>query len=107
MWSSSFAPPNYTSNDLDCDDSNPNVYPGAELSSDALDGNCNGIIDSEETEVCQGDFDLDNSIATSDLLMILAWFGCQNDCLVDLNYDGATNILDMLLFLPLYDENCE
>jgi hypothetical protein len=40
-------------------------------------------------------------------LMILAWFGCQNDCLVDLNYDGATNTLDMLLFLPLYDENCE
>jgi hypothetical protein len=108
-WSVSacFAPPNYTSNDLDCDDSNPNVYPGAELSSDAVDGNCNGIIDSEETEVCQGDFDLDNSIATSDLLMILAWFGCQNDCLVDLNYDGATNTLDMLLFLPLYDENCE
>ncbi len=35
--------------DVDCDDSNPDIYPGAEEICDDLDNNCNGQIDENQT----------------------------------------------------------
>ena len=37
--------PGYVDNDLDCDDSNPTVYPNAEELCDELDNNCEGAVD--------------------------------------------------------------
>jgi MYXO-CTERM domain-containing protein len=38
-------PAGYVSNDGDCDDTNPAVYPGALEVCDGVDGNCNGVLD--------------------------------------------------------------
>lgn len=39
------APAGYVINNLDCDDSDPNIYPDAEEIDDGQDNNCNGLID--------------------------------------------------------------
>lgn len=39
------APTGYAINNLDCNDSNPNIHPGAEEVLDGLDNDCNGMID--------------------------------------------------------------
>ncbi len=38
-------PPGTSGNNLDCDDTNPNIYPGAVEIVDSLDNNCNGKVD--------------------------------------------------------------
>lgn len=40
-----FAPEGYVDNSLDCDDTNPNAYTGAEEVCDYIDNNCNGEVD--------------------------------------------------------------
>ncbi|HPQ20938.1 MAG TPA: MopE-related protein [Saprospiraceae bacterium] len=40
-----FAPNNYVDNNLDCDDSNPNINPNAVEICDGIDNDCNGFID--------------------------------------------------------------
>jgi flagellin-like protein len=43
------APPNYVSDDTDCDDNSATTYPGAqEIMGDGVDNDCNGLIDSAE-----------------------------------------------------------
>jgi hypothetical protein len=38
-------PPGYSINDLDCDDQNASIYPGATEVCDSLDNDCNGVAD--------------------------------------------------------------
>ena len=52
-------PEGYTDNDLDCDDQNDAVYPDAPEQCDALDNDCDEVIDEELTEVWYLDFDED------------------------------------------------
>ncbi|MBI5479763.1 MAG: hypothetical protein HY906_12945 [Deltaproteobacteria bacterium] len=55
----------YTIHQGDCDDTNPNVHPGArEICTDGIDNDCNGFIDGQEPDKdgdgfgpCQGDCD--------------------------------------------------
>ncbi len=57
----------YVSNNLDCDDTNPTVYPGAPEICDGLDNNCNGQVDEGVQSTFYHDADGDgfgNSIDT-------------------------------------------
>ena len=58
-------PAGYVSNNLDCDDANPFVYPGAEEICDGIDNNCDGLIDDADPLIVgqiiwYQDFDGDN-----------------------------------------------
>ena len=55
---------------------------------------------------CQTDFDNDNYIGVSDLLMLLGEFGCSMDCTTDLDGDNTVAIADVLLILGLFGESC-
>ncbi len=56
---------------------------------------------------CQGDFDNDGMVSTSDLLIFLASFGCFTGCPADLNLDGIVNTVDLIVFLSAFGEMCE
>lgn len=55
---------------------------------------------------CLGDFTGDGTINTSDLLIMMAGYGCTMSCGVDLNDDGIVNITDILLFMGLFGTAC-
>jgi uncharacterized repeat protein (TIGR01451 family) len=57
-------------------------------------------------EVCLGDFDNNGLINATDLLMLLAEFGCNTNCLTDMTGSGTVGAEDMLLFLPLFSSTC-
>ncbi len=101
--------PGWVLNDIDCDDDNPLVYPGAPGTAEGIDNNCNGVIDPSEelpTE-CMGDFDGDGLITTNDLLMLLADFGCTSNCMADLDGDGLVGTNDMLIMLSIFGSECD
>lgn len=56
---------------------------------------------------CAADFNGDQMINVSDLLVFLADFGCVSFCVADLNEDGATNAADLLVFLAVFGTFCE
>lgn len=59
-----------------------------------------------ETEPCIGDYDLDGSVGSSDLLILLSQFGCTSGCSADLNNDDQVNVSDILLFLASFGTIC-
>ncbi|MGB0424838.1 MAG: dockerin type I domain-containing protein, partial [Flavobacteriales bacterium] len=57
---------------------------------------------------CQEDFNADGQVNSSDLLLLLADFGCSSDnCDGDLNGDGDTNASDLLSFFGAFGGVCE
>ena len=47
-------------------------------------------------------------IEVSDVLILLADFGCDNECSVaDINGDGMVSVADVLLLLAAFGEACE
>lgn len=94
---------------VDCDDSNPNIYPDAPGTGEDLDNNCDGEITGAEISLaeCAGDFDQDGLVGSSDLLMLLAAFGCSQDCSLDV--DGMPGVVtsDLTTFLTIFGSSCQ
>ncbi|MEO0404798.1 MAG: hypothetical protein AAF193_08005, partial [Bacteroidota bacterium] len=62
----------------------------------------------EETPIdpCSADFNCDAMRDTQDLLHLLSNYGCQADCLADLDGNEVVNSNDLLLFLILFNRTC-
>ncbi|MBL7941941.1 MAG: hypothetical protein JNM00_04205 [Flavobacteriales bacterium] len=58
------------------------------------------------TYVCVGDFTDDGVINTSDLLILMAGYGCTVSCTTDMNDDGVSNVTDILLFMAYFSTIC-
>ena len=56
---------------------------------------------------CFGDFNNDGVITVSDLLTMLASFGCAEDCATDLSGDDIVSVADLLELLAIYGTECE
>ena len=55
---------------------------------------------------CFGDFNFDGMITTGDLLIFLAYFGCDGSCVTDLDENGIVNSADLLIFIGVYGTSC-
>jgi hypothetical protein len=100
------APAGFVDNNLDCNDGNPEVYPGAAPTAQGYDNNCDGTVDADEAHPCPGDFTFDGQIAVDDLLVFLTEFGCTVDCDSDFTGDGTVSIEDLLGFLSVFGNSC-
>ena len=58
-------------------------------------------------ETCVADLDNDGIVSTSDLLVLLANFGCLGTCEADLDEDGTVGAGDLLIFLANFGVICE
>ena len=58
-------------------------------------------------ELCLADLDADGIVSTSDLLVLLANFGCAGTCEADLDEDGTVGAGDLLIFLANFGVICE
>jgi hypothetical protein len=65
------------------------------------------VIEANETPIgCDGDFDNNGTINTSDLLVFLGGFGDLFNCQLDLTDDLVVNTSDLLLFLGGFGSIC-
>ena len=55
---------------------------------------------------CQADLNGDGQVTVSDVLVLLADFGCATSCNADLSGDDITSVEDILLMLAAFGEPC-
>ena len=56
---------------------------------------------------CPADLNADGAVGSADLLLLLALFGCTENCgYIDLNGDGVVGVGDLLDFLLAFDTPC-
>lgn len=101
-----YCPAGYVAFPGDCNDNDPFTFPGAPGNQSGHDNNCDGTIGPEEANPCPGDYNLDNQVSVSDLLVILFDYGCAFNCAADMDGDGAVAVGDMLLFLSAFGMPC-
>ena len=121
-------------NGEDCNDADANIYPGGIGTFEGLDNNCDEIIDGDEMIAiegcidplannydpsatvsddsciyidCPGDFNFDGIITVTDLLDLLAEFGCREGCLTDMNGDDFVSTADLLTMLSIFGTLCD
>ena len=121
-------------NSEDCNDTDATIYPGGTGTFEGLDNNCDELIDGDEVSAiegcmdplasnynpsanvsddsciyidCPGDFNLDGTITVSDLLNLLAEFGCTEGCLTDMNGDDYVSTADLLEMLSIFGTLCD
>ena len=89
----------------DCDDGNASVFPGAPGTGTGVDNNCDGLLSPEEL-ACLLDVTGDQLITVSDVLVVLAEFGCLAGCPNDVTGDGAVTVSDILELLGGFGTAC-
>ena len=55
---------------------------------------------------CTGDLNEDGSVTVSDLLLVLAEFGCEGGCESDIDGDGTVSVADLLALLAVFGAIC-
>jgi hypothetical protein len=55
---------------------------------------------------CYADYDGDGERAVSDLLTVLAEYGCESDCFTDNSLDGYVGVNDLMNMLSAYGSGC-
>jgi len=67
------------------------------------------IFDNGDCAVIVADIDdpANFNVGISDLLSLLSDFGCQTDCVADLNNDGQVGAQDLLNMLSVFGDDCE
>jgi hypothetical protein len=60
----------------------------------------------QSDQICNGDFNFDSQINTSDLLIMLTQMGCNGLCLANLTDDTEVNTSDLLIFLGIFGNSC-
>ena len=88
--------------------SSKRVFEMALTDEEANNYNPNAVVDDGSCvlESCFGDVDGDNAVTVSDLLEILAEFGCTEGCTTDVSGDGATTVADLLELLSVFGSSC-
>ena len=60
------------------------------------------------TFTCTGDFDLDNIVGVSDLMLFIGAYGCTTGCCpYDLNGNGAVSVTDLIEMISAFGETCD
>ena len=105
------------------DSSSCNYNPDANYDSGECDYTCYGCTDEDacnydshasidngfceyESCACSADLNNDGIISVSDILILLADFGCTVNCENDINGNGAVNIQDLLVILSVFNTDC-
>jgi hypothetical protein len=105
------------------DSSSCNYNPDANYDSGECDYTCYGCTDEDacnydshasiddglceyESCACPADLNEDGIISVSDILILLADFGCTVNCENDINGNGAVNIQDLLVILSVFNTDC-
>ena len=74
------------------------------------DMNCGAVFSevfsAPENCFCLNDANVDGSINVSDILMVLAEFGCGSGCTADVTNDGNVNVSDLLSILSDFGQPC-
>ena len=91
----------------DCNDNEPDMYPGAPSTAQGRDNDCSGTIDTIELAECPGDFNGDEMRNTGDLLQILSNFGCNSGCTTSMDNSDDVDIQDLLLWLVVLGSACD
>ena len=78
--------------DGDCNDNEPDMFPGAPSTTQGVDNDCSGGIEPLELSECPGDFNGDGLRNTSDLLIMLSNFGCEAGCLTSMDSSDDVDI---------------
>jgi hypothetical protein len=75
----------------------------------AINANDVNILFNQEAlcEICEGDFNGDATVNTSDLLLFVGSIGCSTECgAYDLTGDGIVGASDVILFISLIGTGC-
>jgi len=100
-------PNNYVTNDLDCDDSDPNNFPGNTEVCDGLDNNCDGIVDEGLLQTYYADTDMDNFGDPNVSIMACSQPGGYVTDNTDCDDSDGNNFPGNVEFCDGLDNNCD